>query len=352
LVTKRKNTSKKKKSIGSGKGWFKAFIIACLFILLCKVFLFEPYIVNSSNMGRAVLPGEIVVVGKSNYGARLPITLLSLPFFGYTNYLDWIILPAKRLPGFDSLKRFDLILFNLPYEKEKPIDKRQTRFSRILGMPGENIEIKNYRCFVDKKLTDIQEQNIFFKYSVEVESESVFKQVVDKYAISEGSITKKNTYLISISGEEAKLINTEKGVNKVVLQDNSRDERDLVFNPNQQMNWNKKNFGPIEVPFKGKKITLNKTNLTIYSDIISFHENNDVIISGSSVMINGTETNEYTFKNNYYFVLDDNRSDGNDSRYWGFLPETHIVGKSLFVLFPAGKDGLREKFSRFFQRTN
>jgi signal peptidase I len=352
LATNRKNTSKKKKSVGSGKGWLKAFIIASILILLFKVFLFEPYLVNSTNMGRAVLPGDIVVVGKSNYGARLPITLLSLPFFGYTNYLDWIILPAKRLPGFDSLKRYDLVLFNLPYEKEKPIDKRQTRFSRIIGMPGEKVEITNYRCFVDKKLIDIQEQNIYFRYSVEVESESVFKQLVDTYSIVEGSIIKKNTYLVSISVEDAKLIKTEKGVKRVVLQDNSKDDQDLVFNPNQEKNWSKKNLGPIELPFKGKKITLNKANLIIYSDIISFKENNDVIISGSSVMINGVETYEYTFKNNYYFVLDDNRSDGNDSRYWGFLPESHIVGKSLFVLFPAGKGALKNRFSRFFKKTN
>ncbi|OFX89386.1 MAG: signal peptidase I [Bacteroidetes bacterium GWF2_33_16] len=350
MVTKKKNTSKKK-SGNSGITWFKSILLALLVILLFKAFLFEPHVVISTNMGKTVMSGEMVVIGKSNYGARLPITLLSLPFFGATRYVDWIKLPVWRLPAIDSLKRFDLILFNFPFETEKPIDKRQIRLSRIVGMPGDNIEIKNYRSIVNNELVDIPDQSHYLNYSVVVESENDFKQLVNKYNISEGSIIKKNTYLVSVSKDIASLIKSEKGIRSISINDNLKDDLDIIFAYNPKRKWNKKDYGPIHIPGKGENIVLNKANIDLYFDIIKYHEGNDLSVTDSDILINGIEVHDYTFKNNYYLVLDDNRSDGKDSRYWGFLPDNHIFGKSLFVVFSIDKRYKGLKSLKFFRRT-
>lgn len=353
MATKKKNTTKKQKSgsLSSGKGWFKAFLVATILLLSIKTFLVEPFIVKSTNMGSTVLSGEVVLVSKLNYGARLPITLLSVPFFGYSHYLDWIELPVKRVPGTDSLERFELVLFNAPYEQEKPIDKRDLLLSRVVGLPGEEFELINYRCNINDRLIDIPNQNICNKYTVQVESESVFQQMIVKYGLIEGSVTKSNTYIITCSPDIANNMMNEAGIKKITLIDNYQDDQELIYGSNQNKKWNKKNFGPIHIPAKGDKVMLNSRNAEIYLDIIKNHENNEVLVSGSEIKINGVKSDSYIFKDDYYFVLDDNRSDSKDSRYWGFLPKTHIIGKSTFVLFPASKIGMRENIKRVLKKT-
>jgi len=351
LATRKKNIIKKSKSGSSGKQWIKAFFVALILILLIKSFLVESFIVKSTNMGNTVLPGEILAIGKLDYGARLPVTLLSIPFFGYDYYNDLIELPAKRLPGLDRLKRLDIVLFNAPFELEKPIDKRSLLLSRIIGLPGETIEIVDYKSRVDNQINDITNQNMSFKYSLQVDSEAAFRQLVKKYDLTEGSITKKNTYVITGSQEKINNIKAEEGVNHISFIDDFEDDRELIYATNQIRRWNKKNFGPLYVPAKGDTIKLNKKNIELYIDLIKYHEGNEVTISEIEIQINGLKAIEYSFKNNYYFVLDDNRSDSKDSRYWGFLPETHVIGKSMFVLFPASKNGVKANINRLFKKT-
>lgn len=349
MTTKRKSVNKKKVSGRSGRSWLKAFLISIIILLVVKAFLFEPYIVKSTSMGNTVFPGDILLIGKSNYGARIPITLLSMPFFGYSHYLDWIKLPVYRFPGLDSIKRFDLVLFNQPYEKEKPIDKRSIRISRILGLPGETIKIKQFINYVNDIDQDIS-NSLCYRYILETETESVFRELVDKYSLSDVSVMKGKSYVISTTNEKAKIIKQEEGVKKIIIQKNTMDEDELVFNP-ENRNWSLGNMGPIEIPAKGKTIQLNKSTVRFYFDIITQHEGNNLVISEREILLNGSGVSEYTFKDYYYFVLDDNRIDSNDSRYWGFLPESHIIGKSLIVLSPSGNNGIKSIFARIFRKT-
>ena len=302
-------------------------------------------------MGSTVLPGEILAISKLDFGARLPVTLLSIPFFGFDHYIDLIELPVKRLPGIDSLKRLDIVLFNAPFEFEKPIDKRSLMISRIIGLPGETIEIVDYKSMINNQLNDVPDQNISFKYSVHVDSETSFRQLVKKYDLTEGSITKKNTYVITCSQDQINHIKAEDEVNQINFIDNFEDDQELIHATTQFRKWNKKNFGPLYVPAKEDIIKLNKKNIELYLDLIKYHEGNEVTISDSEIQINGLKAVEYTFKNNYYFMLDDNRSDSKDSRYWGLLPETHLVGMSKVVLLPASKNGVKANISRIFKKT-
>ena len=353
MIKKKKKSRVGKKRNHLNNDWLKALVIAILIILFVKVFVFEPYVARSTNMGNTVYPGEIILIGKLNYGPRVPITLLSLPFFGYSNYLDWIKLPEIRLPGYSRIIRFDLVHFNFPFETDKPIDKRQYRISRIIGLPGENIEVHNYKTKINQEENDVSEENLYYKFLVIPESEKVFKQLIEKYNIKEGSKTGSNTYTISLSKQQALLLKEDIGIKKITLIDNSMEETDIIFPDNKLNHWTKRNFGPLHIPKKGEKIILDEGNIHLYYDIIKFYEKNDLVISDGTILINGLIMNEYTFKSDYYFVLDDNRSDGKDSRYWGFLPESHVVGKCLFILYSGNKQqnsSGNKMFSRLFKR--
>lgn len=303
-------------------------------------------------MGNTLLPGEIVLINKLSIGARLPVTVLSMPFFGFTHYSDVIQVSVKRLPQYDSIQRFDLIQFNAPYEFEKPIDKRSLLISRVIGLPGEKVEIANYRCKIDDQPNDISNLSLCFRYSLIVESESVFEIIAQKYNIAEGSVTGKNKSIISCTSDQAKNIGLEEGVTKIALIDDYSVDQELIFASGKNRKWNKKNFGPLNIPSRGDKLKLNLTNIDIYFDLIKNHENNEVSVTDSEIIINGIKTNEYIVKDNYYLVLDDNRSDSKDSRYWGFLPETHIIGKSRFIIFPASNLGFISSLKRVFKKAN
>lgn len=352
MATQKKKSPVKKKSGSSKSGWIKAFLIALILILLVKAFITEPFVVKSSNMGNTLLPGEIVLINKLSIGARLPVTVLSMPFFGFTHYSDIIQVPVKRMPPIDSIQRFDLIQFNAPYEFEKPIDKRTLLVSRVIGLPGEKVEIANYRCKIDDQSNDMSNLSLSFRYSLIMESESVFEKISQKFNIAEGSAAGKNKSIISCTTDQAKIIGLEEGVKKIALIDDYSDDQELIFASGQNRKWNKKNFGPVNIPSKGEKLKLNLTNIDIYFDLIRYHENNELSVIDSEIIINGLKTNEYIVKDNYYLVLDDNRSDSKDSRYWGFLPENHVIGKSRFIIFSLSNQGFISNLKRFFKKAN
>jgi signal peptidase I len=185
-----------------------------------------------------------------------------------------------------------------------------------------------------------------------VDSESVLEKIAQKYNIAEGSVTGKNKSIISCTNDQAKNIGLEEGVTKIALIDDYSVDQELIFASGNNRRWNKKNFGPINIPSRGDKLKLNLTNIEIYFDLIKYHENNEIAVSDSQIFINNIKTDEYIIKNNYFFVLDDNRSDSKDSRYWGFLPETHIIGKSMFILYPVNNQGFISSLKRVFKKAN
>ena len=147
-------------------------------------------------MGQTVLPGELISITKIDYGARLPITLLSAPFFGTNYYSEIIELPYTRLKKFGKLNRFNVILYNTPYEYEKPIDKRTSKISRIIGLPGDTIQIINYKIHINGVPTDVDENNLTFNYVVELVNQEINLEIFERYDIIEGSRNEKNSIII------------------------------------------------------------------------------------------------------------------------------------------------------------
>lgn len=229
-------------------------------------------------MNNALIEGDHIYINKLAYGARAPITPLSLPIG--TAYTDWIQIPYLRIPGYSSVQYNDVIVFNFPMEDDVPVDIRKNYVKRCIALPGDTIRIK-------KGVVSI-----------------------NQYAFVEPSTI--------ISDSEHAL--------------DSNVYAPSVFPHSSQIKWNSDNFGPLYVPKKGELIDLNKENILLYKTVIEKHENNKFTLSNDSVFINDTYCTTYAFKMNYYFVMGDNRNNSIDSRFWGFVPEDHLIGKASFIL--------------------
>lgn len=253
----------------------KYFILVVVTWLVVRVFIIQAYTVPTSSMAPSFLEGDKVFVNKLAFGARVPITPLSVHFGKTKKYVDWITLPYIRFFSYTSIKQNDIIAFNLPSETGHPVDEKKEMLKRCVALPGDFIEIKNAHVYVNSVL-----QNEEF--------------VLQKSA----SFTQEN-YSPSI------------------------------FPHHGNFKWNLDFLGPLYIPKKGQSIPLNNATIILYKSIIEKHENCSILALGNDYYMNGKKTKTYTFKMNYYFVLGDNRYNSIDSRYWGLLPEDHIIGVSF-----------------------
>jgi len=335
-------SSTKNKSFYS---WIKAFLIAFAIVLLINFLLFDTYTIPSSSMEKTLLPGDVVMVAKYKYGSRLPNTLLSIPFSNAI-YSDFVELPYIRIPGTSSVKNLDVVVFNYPNDTAKPVDKRTCYIKRCVGIAGDTLEIINSKIFVNRK--ELPEPlNAEFSYIVKTNGMAFNQQDLDKMSITEGGpLGERNTFNFFLTRQSAEKLSTFSNVKSI----EPFNEKIAIFNeayfPSYPLyNWNDSNYGQIVIPKKGQKIHLNANNICFYEKIIGVYERNKLNISGDSIFINDKPATEYIFKMNYYFMMGDNRQNSADSRYWGFVPEDHIIGKAIMILFSI--DNSRNIFNGF-----
>ncbi len=227
-------------------------------------------------MHQTLLEGDNIYVNKLAYGARFPITPLSLPIGN--NYMDAIQIPYFRMPGYSRVNYNDVIVFNFPMDDDAPVDERKGYVKRCIALPGDTLKIKRG--------------------------------------------------VVSVNGKKVKEAETIVSSNAI----DSSIYSPAVFPHSSQIKWNSDNFGPLYVPRKGEHIVLTKNNVLLYKTVIEKHENNKLEIKNDSVFINDKYRMTYTFKMNYYFTMGDNRNNSIDSRFWGFVPENHLVGKASYIL--------------------
>jgi signal peptidase I len=355
--------------------WADAIIFAVVAATIIRTFIMEAYTIPTSSMEKSLLVGDYLFVSKMAYGPKLPNTPLSFPFVHHTlplttstkSYLEWIKLPDYRFPGFGHVQRFDAVVFNYPagdtvstrfqsnisyytlvkeYGRKRvwsdkrnfgdivyrPVDKRENYIKRCIGMPGDTLQIVDREVYINgKKIHNPGKQQ--FQYRVYTDGSSINPKILQKLNITEGGRTGLPGQFIYVLTDEARdALAKLPVVKKIEVLNNPKGDWDKdIFPQDPQYRWNRDNFGPLWIPQKGATVKLNEKTLPLYKRAIRVYEGNDLKIKDGKAYIDGKPANEYTFKMDYYWMMGDNRHNSADSRYWGFVPENHIVGKAEFI---------------------
>ena len=318
------------------KDWIKSLIIAVFVSAFIRWLAFDHFSVPTSSMEGTILTGDHLIVSKLEYGPRTPNTPIQMPlthraFMGIKSFSDVIKLPSFRLFSLQKVKRGDIIIFNLPKEIEYPIDMRELYIKRCVATPGDLIEIKNSKLFINnenEKNYDVQKRYIIKS------NRFISSKFFEKYEIAD-YLKVETGYLAFIKKSNVKKIKSEEKLS-VELCSTPKEfiDNEIEFNKSETHQWNCDNMGPFKVPKKGMMINITPENLAIYGFVILNHEKlKNVKILNNILIIDGVKVYDYTFKKNYYFAMGDNRHNSIDSRYWGFIPEDHIIGKPRLVVF-------------------
>lgn len=318
------------------KEWIGALFISFALVLVLRVFLFEISTVNSPSMENSLLTGDFMLINKLAYGPRLPRTILSVPFVNQKWFSTSVSLPYIRL-GSANVERNDVVVFNYPYDSEFPVDHRSYFVKRCVAVAGDSLKIVDGKLFVNNQCIDIL-TSLKFNYHLK-SSKELDTAFISRYQLFEGGkISMDNDYSFSLTKNmfdtlRSKTFITEMSVNRE--DKNMWDE--FVFPFNGHYKWNVDFYGPIKIPSKGDTIHIDSLNLCFYERIISVYENNTLQVKSDSIFINEKYAEKYVIKQNYYFMMGDNRHNSQDSRHWGFVPEDHIIGKATRIVFSDDK---------------
>ena len=340
MITKSKSTKgntppKARKS--KSREWVDAILFAVVAATLIRWLFLEAYTIPTGSMERSLLVGDFLFVSKMHYGARTPKTPLQLPLTHQkvpgteiTSYLDWIQLPQYRLPGFQDVERNDVVVFNVPIELEHPVDLRTNYIKRCVGIPGDVLEIRDQQVYANgEALTNPEDMQYNYLIRTDnIPNERFFLkyELYDARQHPEGMV-------VSLTDELAEELRGLSFVNSVerLRRESGFDEPD-VMPVTGSFVWNLDNFGPLTIPAEGMTIPLDQENIAKYYNTIKHYEGHETVeLKEGEVFIEGQPVAEYTFRQDYFFMMGDNRHDSYDSRYWGFVPENHVVGKALFI---------------------
>jgi signal peptidase I len=319
------------------KDWFKALFWAFFILWALKAFVGERFTVISSSMLNTLQQGDVIFVNKVKFGARVTLTPLSVPFchqhLPFTentpSYLEWISLPYMRLPGYSEIERNDILVFNYPSDTYYPVDHRTHYIKRCVALPGDTIEIINGNVYVNNTLIKMP-KTALNTYLVSVNKKFDLEAKADELGIIEGRNVARNIYELTLTQEQLLHLVNEEGIKSIdKLNSDSTVVLSYIFPFDDYHKWNTDYFGPLIVPKKDSKVAIDSTNYNVYKKIIQQYEN--------YTPFPDTVTT-YTFEMDYYFTLGDNRHNSSDSRFWGFVPENHIIGTTNRILFSYSKD--------------
>ncbi len=381
---------------GQVRQWTEAIVFAVFAAAFIRMFLIEAYVIPTSSMEGSLLVGDYLFVSKAHYGIRTPMTVLQvpllhnqIPILETKSYLREPHLPYYRLPGFQNVERNAPFVFNwpvgdsvvffrsryfsigqarqygIPYTENDltvhPVDKKDHYIKRCVATPGDVFEVRDRQIFINGKAEEVPSK-VQFRYLVhgELNPNKLAEWNINPADLEQGDpdakafIPKtgdgKPNIFLALNQENAERIRAlGNGVTVELIPKNKVGNETFPFDT-AHFKWTVDNYGPMTIPAKNTTITLTPENIALYYRIITVYEGNTLEQRGGKFLINGVETTQYTFKMNYYWAMGDNRHNSEDSRFWGFVPEDHIVGKPLFIWMSSGSEGIR--WNRIFSSAN
>ncbi|RED19477.1 signal peptidase I [Flavobacterium cutihirudinis] len=340
-----------------------SLLFAIIVATLVHTYVVQPYTIPSSSLEKSLLIGDFLFVSKVNYGPRVPMTTVALPmvhdtipFAKVKSYLSWPQLPYFRLPALEKIKNNDIVVFNWPRDTAynmyipadkfyyKPIDKKTNYVKRCVGIPGDSLQIKDGIVFINGKeliLPERAKPQYSYKVAYDGKTPIDFESLLRELDITDGAYftdqEKKDTlYFRALTQASVERLKNTPGITGV-KREIVKGPEDGIFpdfqdgKPSTTNNWSCDNMGPIYIPQAGKTVALTTKTLPLYKEIISNYEGNKLEVKGSEILINGKPATTYTFKQDYYWMMGDNRHNSLDARYFGYTPADHIVGKPVFI---------------------
>ena len=400
--------------------WVSSIAFAIVAATLVHTYVMQPYTIPTSSLEKTLLVGDYLFVSKFHYGARVPTTTIATPMLhdsiptaiisekNTKSYLNKPLLPYLRIPGFQKIKRNDIVVFNWPVDTLvhwmdpskgtdfKPLDKKTNYVKRCVGIPGDTLEVRDGYVYINgkqnilpdraklqfynrvysekglstQKLLRYTDKEFERKFIINFTSQNQFEKVM-RYATNNPEKIKDNQFIITTSNEgipqwiingyrlDIKEISTKirkanitDEIAAKLRKDSEVDSVVKVINPKgnkgnnmfpqvTNLSWNTDNYGPIYIPKKGTTVPLNMNSIPFYERIIDDYENNQLEVIGEHIFVNGKKSTSYTFKQDYYWMMGDNRQNSLDARSWGYVPFDHVVGKPVLIWFSINEGKIR-----------
>ena len=363
------NTETKESTLSS-------LLFAIVVATIVHTYVIQPFTIPSSSLEKTLLIGDFLFVSKLNYGARIPMTTVAapmvhdtIPVVGIKSYSKWPQLPYMRLPGFEIPKKNDIVVFNWPADTvkkffdansfgiRKPVDKKSNYVKRCVAAPGDIFSLRDGVVYINGKELKLSDRaKVQYSYKLTTKDKS---SLDPNYIINDLGVNPVDVRLIgqgeygfsSLTDEmvaKLKANSLVETLERTVYKNNDGMQNKNYIFPYNRDNWTVDNIGDIYIPEKGKQVSLTAETLPFYKKIIEEYEANELKVTGNEIRINGAPATTYTFKQNYYFMMGDNRHNSEDSRFWGFVPENHIVGKPVFIWMSWDSVNKKIRWERMF----
>ncbi|MBQ0144856.1 MAG: signal peptidase I [Bacteroidales bacterium] len=356
--------------------WLDAIIFAVVVVTFINIFFFQAFKIPSSSMESTLFTGDHLFVSKVTYGPKVPETPLTIPFthnvfFGKESYSTLIHNDYRRLKGLREVRRGDCVVFNFPHGdtvltrypsedyynwvrnagreftiatagplKVRPVDKEDHYVKRCVAVPGDSLEVRDGFVYINGEQQQVY-PGIQLAYTVVTNGQRINSLTLEKIGVDQDGLmydeqlpgyrgmTLTAAMLKEITACPA-VVSAEPELD--VYPPDYPDSYLSIFPFTEDYKWTRDFFGPLWIPKKGETVALTAENLPLYSRIISSYEGHDLKVDDEGrIIIDGKEASSYTFGQDYYFMMGDNRHNSLDSRYWGFVPESHIVGRPALV---------------------